>query len=285
MTGVVDFRVQPPYKSIRQLHFYRPRPPADDPVSGNPFAFARPDDPAFGSLEHFHEEMDASGIDHAVIVGQRAAPQWGLADNEHIAELVRDHPGRYSAVAGIDPHDRDAERQVESALDDLGAVGIHMLPGWCDPPLADDDPALLALYTICAERGALVMLTSSHFIGPDLEHSRPVYIQRAAQRFPELTFVIGHASWPWTLQAIAVAMRCTNVYLMPEFYLYLAGMPGASHYVDALNTFLRHRVLYSSCAPSRSVGHALALAHALDIDEASRAPFFGDSARRLLGLA
>ena len=135
------------------------------------------------------------------------------------------------------------------------------------------------------DRGALVMITSSHFIGPDLDHAQPVHIQRAAQRFPEVDFVIGHASWPWTLQAIAVAMRCPNVYLMPEFYMYLARMPGASHYVDALNTFLRHRVLYSSCAPSRSVGHALALARALDIVDASREPFFGGSARRLLGLA
>jgi predicted TIM-barrel fold metal-dependent hydrolase len=79
-------------------------------------------------------------------------------------------------------------------------------------------------------------------------------------------------------------MRCPNVYLMPEFYMYLAGMPGASDYVDALNTFLRHRMLYSSCAPSRSVGHALALARKLGINDESREPFFRASARRLLGL-
>jgi predicted TIM-barrel fold metal-dependent hydrolase len=284
VSGVVDFRVQPPYKSFRRLHFYRPRPAVEDPVSGNPFAFARPEDPSFDSLDRFHEEMDEHGIGHAVVVGQRADPQWGRVENEDIAELVADHPGRYSGVAGIDPTDPDAEEQVVRALDELGLAGIHLVPGWSDPALRDDDPALLRLYERCAERGALVMVTSSHFIGPDLEHSRPVFLQRAAMQFPELTFVVGHASWPWTLQAVAVAMRCTNVYLMPEFYLYLSGMPGASHYLDALNTFLRHRVLYSSCAPSRSVGHALSLARALDIDEASVEPFFGGSARRLLGL-
>jgi predicted TIM-barrel fold metal-dependent hydrolase len=285
VSGVVDFRVQPPYKSIRQLHFYRPRPPVEDPVGGNPFAFGRPADPSFDSLDRFHEEMDASGIDHAVIVGQRAAPVWGRADNEDIADLVAEHPQRYSAFAGIDATDPDAGRQVEVALDELGMVGIHVLPGWSEPPLAEDDAALFALYEICADRGAHVMITSSHFIGPDLEHSRPVFFQHAAQRFPDTTFVIGHAAWPWTVQAIAVAMRCPNVYLMPEFYMYLAGMPGASDYVNAVNTFLRHRVLYSSCAPSRSVGHALSLARALDIVDESRQPFFGGSARRLLGLS
>jgi hypothetical protein len=279
---VIDFRVQPPYRSLRKLHFYRPRPEVEDPATGNPFAFARPADPSFDSLDRFHDEMDAAGIAHAVIVGQRAADRWGRADNGDIAELVRSHPGRYSGVAGVDGNEPAAPRHVERALDDLGMAGIHVVPGWSDPPLTEDSPRLLELYEICAERGAIVVITSSHYIGDDLEHARPVHIQRAAQRFPNVRFVIGHACWPWTLQAIAVAMRCPNVYLMPEFYLYLAGMPGAADYVDALNTFLRHRVLYSSCAPSRSVGHALSLAAALPIAEASREPFFAGTARRVL---
>ena len=52
-------------------------------------------------------------------------------------------------------------------------------------------------------------------------------------------------------------MRCTNVYLMPDFYMHVPHMPGAQDYVDAANSYLSHRMLYSSCYPTRPLGQAL----------------------------
>jgi predicted TIM-barrel fold metal-dependent hydrolase len=86
------------------------------------------------------------------------------------------------------------------------------------------------------------------------------------------------------MQAVALAMRCPNVYLMPEFYWYLPGMPGAGDYVDAANTFLRHRTLFSSCYPSRTVGEAVAHVGELPLAADSVEPVFAGNARRLLGL-
>ena len=93
------------------------------------------------------------------------------------------------------------------------------------------------------------MITSSHVIGPDMSYAMPEHIQRVALDFPQLTIIVGHACWPWTTQACALAMRCTNVYLMPEFYMHMPDMPGAQDYVDAANSYLSHRMLYSSCYP------------------------------------
>ena len=93
------------------------------------------------------------------------------------------------------------------------------------------------------------MITSSHVIGPDMSYAMPEHIQRVALDFPQLTIIVGHACWPWTTQACALAMRCTNVYLMPEFYMHVPHMPGAQDYVDAANSYLSHRMLYSSCYP------------------------------------
>ena len=73
-------------------------------------------------------------------------------------------------------------------------------------------------------------------------HAHPAYLQRVVREFPNLTLLVGHASWPWTTAACSLAMRCTNVYLMPKFYMYLPNMPGSRDYVDAVNGFLKQRI-------------------------------------------
>ena len=133
----------------------------------------------------------------------------------------------------------------------------------------------MRVYEACAALGVPVVITSSHFIGPDMDHARPVHIQRAALALPEVTFIAGHACWPWSTQAVALAMRCPNVYLMPEFYWYLPEMPGAADYVGAANTFLRPRTLFSSCYPSRTVAEAVDHVRALPLLPDSVGPVFG----------
>jgi predicted TIM-barrel fold metal-dependent hydrolase len=280
---VIDFRVQPPYGSLLDLHFFRPRPDEEDPVHGNPFVVDRETPPSFthSSMDSFIDEMDEAGIDHAVIMGQRAATRWGNASNEDIAQLVADHPGRFTGFAGIDASS-DALEEARRACDGLGLSGIALVPGWSDPPVVDDDDRLMPLYEWCAERGIPVSVTASHFIGPDMLHAHPVHIQRVALAFPELKLIVAHGGWPWTTAAVALAMRSTNVYLMPDFYLYLPHMPGARDYVDAANGFLKHRMLYSSCYPSNSLRNALAHLGKLSLSDDAREHLVWRNARRLL---
>ena len=287
MIDIVDFRVQPPFKSFLGLYFFRPRPKVDDPINHNALALGRGPNRSFDeqSMSRFMEELDAAEIGHAVIVGQRAASRYGAIDNADIAELLQAYPGRFTGFAGVDATEADAQAQARRAIQELGCRGISVVPGWSEPPLRDDDPALMRVYEICATLDAPVVITSSHFIGPDMDHARPVHIQRAALAFPEVTFIAGHACWPWTTQAVALAMRCPNVYLMPEFYWYLPDMPGAGDYINAANTFLRPRVLFSSCYPSRTVGEAVAHVRSLPLAPDSVEPVFAGNARRLLGLS
>jgi predicted TIM-barrel fold metal-dependent hydrolase len=185
--------------------------------------------------------------------------------------------------AGGDPMDAGAVAEIRRSVEVLGCRGIAILPGWSDPPLLDDDRAVYPIYEACVGLGVPIMITSSHFIGPDMSSSMPVHIQRVALDFPNLTIIVGHGCWPWTVQACALAMRCTNVYLMPEFYMYLPNMPGARDYVDAANSFLSHRMLYSSCFPSRSLGQALEEFRALPIRPDAQRLLLGGNAARLLG--
>jgi predicted TIM-barrel fold metal-dependent hydrolase len=281
---VIDFRVQPPYRSFLDLHFFRARPKDEDPVAGNPFALGRGPNPSFDarSLEVFRDELRQAGVTRAAIVGQRAAAQWGAADNEDLRDLLERYPDLFVGFAGVDPRDPDALEQLEAAVAVPGILGISLVAGWSDPPCRDDDQLLWPLYGACQDLGAAVVVTSSHFIGPDMSYAEPVHLAKVAAAFPRLRLIIGHACWPWTTQAVALAMRHTNVYLMPEFYLYLPDMPGARDYVDAVNGFLRHRILFSSCYPSRTVGEALEGIERLPLLPGAREALLHDNAARLL---
>jgi len=283
---IIDFRVQPPFKSFLDIYFYRPRPVVVDPVKVNAFSIGRRTSAAYveRSVELFVQEMDEAGIDLSVIIGQRAGKTWGSVSNDDIGELVHRYPDRFAGFAGVDPQEPRATDEIHRSIKVLGCRGIAVLPGWSDPPLRDNDRKVYPLYETAAELGIPVMITSSHVIGPDMSYAMPEHIQRVALDFPQLTIVVGHACWPWTTQACALGMRCTNVYLMPEFYMHMPNMPGARDYIDAANSYLSHRMLYSSCYPTRTLGQALDDFRRLPIAPEPQENLLWRNAARLLGL-
>lgn len=283
---IIDFRVQPPFGSFLDIYFYRRRPAVPDRRTMTQYELGRRESPSYTerSCELFVQEMDDLGIDVAVIMGQRSGPAWGSVDNGDIAELVRRYPGHFVGFAGVDAYEPDPSGEIRRAVEELGCRGISILPGWSDPPLHDDDARVYPLYETALALDVPVVVTSSHFIGPDMSYAMPEYLQRVALDLPELTIIVGHACWPWTVQACALAARCHNVYLMPEFYMYVPGMPGAREYVDAANGFLSHRMLYSSCFPTRSLDQALENFAALPLHPEPREQLLWRNAARLLGL-
>ncbi|HEY2793742.1 MAG TPA: hypothetical protein VGJ28_15365, partial [Micromonosporaceae bacterium] len=81
------------------------------------------------------EHMDATGIDIGVLL----AMDWeiGMKDpapltieqmHVSIAEVVRRHPGRFVAFAGIDPQRPNAMELFNWAIDELGMVGLKIYP-------------------------------------------------------------------------------------------------------------------------------------------------------------
>ena len=284
MTDIIDFRIQPPYGSFGSIHFFRERDPDPDVVTATPFVLDREPMPSFDqfSMQLFEQEMERAGIRHAVVMGQKASAEYGCVDNADIARLAADAPQKYTGFAGIDASSPDAMDDLEAAVAS-GCRGISVIPGWSVEPHHEDAPRLTPVLRECAARGLPVVFTSSHYIGPDMSWSQPHFVQRAALAHPDLTIIVGHASWPWTVAVCALAMRCPNVYLMPEFYMYLPNMPGARDYVDAANGFLKHRFLYSSCYPSRSLEQALREFDELGLSPASRKLMLHDNAARVLG--
>lgn len=283
---IIDFRIQPPFKSFLDIYFYRQRPPVQDPVKFDAWSIGRRESSSYVNrdIELFVQEIDDAGIDVAVIMGQQSGPAWGAVSNDDIGELIRLYPDKLVGFAGVDPHDPGAVDEVRRSIEELGCRGLSVLPGWADPPLHDDDRKVYPIYETAAELGVPIMITSSHWIGPDMSYAMPEYVQRVAFDFPETTFIIGHACWPWTTQACALGMRCLNVYLMPEFYMYIEHMPGAEDYVGAANSYMSRRMLYSSCFPTRSLDQALEDFRKLPIGPEAQEHLLWHNGARILGL-
>lgn len=284
---IVDFRVRPPFKSFRSSFLYRKRDPSPDPVTAFALHAGMTPYRSFDeqSMEAFIEEMDAAGVGLGVVMGRSAPPPFNGVPNEEVAELVASYPNRligFGAVSGMDV--AGGVRELDR-IKALGLRGVAIDNGYCDPPIYDDDARMDPIYARCEELGLILSITSSLYLGPDLSYSHPQAIQRVARRFPGLKIVVPHACYPWTTLAVAVAMQCTNVYLIPDLYLNTPGLPGQRDYLDAANTYLSHRLLFASSYPVRSMGDSVAAFSALDFrSDAIRQQCLGQNALRLLDL-
>ena len=76
-------------------------------------------------------------------------------------------------------------------------------------------------------------------------------------KYPNMKIVVPHGCWPHVHTALAVAIRCPNVYLMPDCYIYIDGFALSDEYIKAANTYLKYRILYASSYPVRSLSQCL----------------------------
>lgn len=228
-------------------------------------------------------EMDEAGVDLAVLMGRRTGAS-GDVSNDAVAEVVARYPGRFAPFAGINPLDvMDALREVDRCIRELHFAGVAVDPGFLDTPLMADDRRLYPVYARCVELGVPVSITTSIFLGPDVSYSFPAGIHRVAVDFPRLRIVVPHAAWPWVQAMIGVAFVCPNVWISPDLYMNLPGLPGASHYVEAAR-YLSTRMLYGSAYPLRSLGQSVREFRQLPLEPDVRENILWRNARRFLGL-
>jgi len=258
---IIDARVRPPYKSLTQV--LAPDPGARPSVKRSPLVSGYERTPSMTKKSHelFMEEMDAAGVDKGILVGRQAGHRTIV--NDDIAALRDRYPDRFPvALAGINGADVEAGvREIDRAFGDLHCNGIAVDPGWWVPPRYVDDPKHYPLYERCAEHGGVLYLTCSLMQGPDISYAEPYRIQRVANAFPTLQIVVVHAAFPYISEMIGVMIANAplgNLWVIPDFFQFIPGFPGAQAWVDAANHFLGDRILYASSYPVRPLGQSLA---------------------------
>jgi uncharacterized protein len=284
---IIDFRVRPPFGGFCDLHIFRPRKAKPDPVTASGLSLDMEPYRSFEerSMSAFMAEMDEAGIDVGVVMGRQSPEPYGSVSNDDIASLLAEYPGRFVGFGSVDGSTGQAALDEVDRCEAMGFKGIALDNGWCSPPLYDDAEQLFPLYERIHERGLIVSLTSSIFVGPDVEYCNPVHIQRVARRFPALPIVVPHGGWPWTTVMCGVAFQCSNVYLLPDFYGHIPNTPGAEEYVRSANYFLSHRLLFGSSYPVRPLRQSVEQFKALGFaNDEIRDRGLGENGARLLGL-
>lgn len=232
-------------------------------------------------------EMDAAGIEKGVI-GSRTGtvkPGFDSTTNDHIAQLVAAHPNRFVGFGVVDTSDLAAALNDIDRATALGLVGITVEPSQTRVRMTLNDKRLYPIYEKAQERKLMVFTAMSCLVGPYLEDTRPELIDHVATDFPSLNIVIQHAGWPYVREAIGLAYKQPNVFLVPSQYLHY-GFPGALDLVTAANGILGDQILYGSVYPvCGSFVELMKIVDHLGFTDTAKQKYLQGNARRLLGLA
>lgn len=242
---IIDMRLRPPYKSMRNMSMYKSQDvivPVMARIGGRLAPSAREQ-----SMEMLIREMDEAGIDMGVVPIRTSDG----VENDDLVALLRDYPGRFIGMAGIDP-----TLGLVKALEDIDTYvvkgscqGIVMeLPFCKNGPLHCNDRCLWTIYEKCEAEGVPVMLQWGALFVPNLGFYDPTELDTVAAGFPKMNLIAAHAGWPYVQEIIQVALCRRNVYLAPDTYM-TDKCPGFQDYVCAARNMIRDRICFASAYP------------------------------------
>jgi predicted TIM-barrel fold metal-dependent hydrolase len=242
------------------------------------------------TIEAMLAQMDAAGVERAFLVacklGQQGLPgSWHMPE-EWIAEAVAAHPDRFHGLAGIDPTEGMAGvRKLGRAVRDLGFIGAHTYPHWFELP--PNDRKYYPFYAKCCELDIPIQMQVGQSLvyydkRPLRSTGRPIALDDIACDFPELKIIGIHVGIPWHDEMIAMAWKHENVFIgsdahSPKYW--------PASFVNYLNSYGRHKVLFGTDYPVLAFGRALQEIAALDLKPEVRQLFLRENALSVYQLA
>lgn len=224
--------------------------------------------------------MDEAGVDKSLISAW-VAPRNTMISNEEVAGFVSRFPDRLIGIGAVDiSRPMEAVAEIRRCVTELGFKGIRVLPWlWERPPT---DRLFYPVYTACCELG-IPFCTQIGHTGPLMpsEVGRPIYLDRVALDFPELTIVAGHIGYPWTEEAIAVATKHPNVYIDTSAYTVRRYPPQLVEYMKSHGA---RKILFGTNYPMIVPGKALEGLEELDVSREVRELFLGANAQRVFAI-
>jgi len=245
---VIDFRTYP----VQLNELYEMDPSLKGPVK-EIFGFYCGSQP----LSTLIGQLDVAGIDKAVLATVDCTTAHGAAvvPNEVLAKLVA-KSDRLIGLASVDPRDPSAPHQLEHAVESLGLKGLNLDPALQQFQVADEKAAF-PVYEKANQLGISVTFQMGLNWAPlaRLGDANPVALERVATTFPDLRIVIAHCAWPYTMEALALAIKHPNIYLdtailysaRPESSL--AAVYANQYGLDVIEASLREKIVFASDYP------------------------------------
>jgi uncharacterized protein len=253
------------------LAFWPDRRPAWEAAiagQGIPLKLRTEPNDSFADAPTMVARMDDLGIDTVVLVTtdvHRHGTDFDVstitARWEEAESLARQYPGRFSALWGTEPQlGMAGVERAEEALRQPWVAGAYLHTHSFDRPF--DHPDHYPYYALC-HRYAVPMVMQAGTSGGRLpsQCGAPIGIDRPAIYFPDVSFVLSHTGWPWVDEAIAMALKFSNVYLGTASY---PPRHWPAQLVDFLRGPGRRKVVFGTNFPT--VGHRQSLDQLAELD-------------------
>ena len=200
--------------------------------------------------EKFLSQMDAAGIDKAVIFGSDFGKELGdpavhpFESNRHYARIAKNHPDRFLAVCALDPRRPGAIAHAEQCIEAWGMGGFKLHPAAGFYPT---DEILYPLYEKCAHWNVPLMFhTGAQPAAPVyLDHQRSLFLAEAATRFPDTKFIMAHVAMDLWEEAVMYGKLIPNLYFDLSYHQFNFNTWGTKKFYSWL------RFLIDECGASR----------------------------------
>lgn len=207
--------------------------------------------------------------------------------NEEIAEAAAENSDIMLAFASIDPHKGKA-----GALEARRLIADYDIKGFkFHPPIQNChpyDPVVWPIYEVIAEHGLPAVFHTGHSGmgtgmrgggGIRLKYGQPMLLDDVAVDFPDMKIILAHPSWPWTDEALSMALHKPNVYIdlsgwSPKYF--------PPQIVQYANSRISHKFLFGSDFPLLPPQKWIEAFEKSDFKESVREPILKGNALRLL---
>ncbi len=245
---------------------------------------------ALQPLETLLLEMDLVGIDRAVVVPIDASTSRGATvyTNEQIAELCS-MSDRLIGFASVDPHQASAADTLAKSVQELGLRGLKLHPGIQE--FYADDRSVYPIYECANDLEIPILFHAGMSWAPRsrLKYGQPLRFEDVAADFPGLKIVLAHLAWPWVVEAVALALKYSNVYLdtsalffdNPNDFLHYAMTQQVP--LTVFERSLRHQIVFGSDNPRIEIKSMARAVRRLGFSDDCLELIFRSNAETLLG--
>lgn len=206
------------------------------------------------TIPDYIKKMDQAGIERSLLIAVRAGdirvPESFEVPYESVYKVCNKYPDRFSGLAGIDPfRGMQGLRDLEHAVNEMGFVGAHLYPHWCELP--PNHRKYYPYYAKCCELGIPIMMQVGHNLVYSRKRrlpsvGRPIYLDEVAIDFPDLKLIGIHIGIPWTEEMISMCWKHENVFTAGDAY---APKYWPESYVHYANSYGQKKVLFGTDWP------------------------------------
>lgn len=205
------------------------------------------------------------------------APFCGInADQELIAQFVKQHSDRFIGWCSVDPNDPDCVGQLDYYVNRLGLRGLKCSPIYQN--FNPQDPKHQPLFKKAQSLGIPVNIhQGTSFVRPGpLKYANPVQLEDIAIACPDLRIVIAHMGHPWEDECVVLIRKHPNLYANVSALHYRP----LRHYqalMTAVEYGVEHKLILGSDFPSATLPQVIAGQRKVnDILEGTKFPRISD---------